>query len=68
MYHPTGKLSRGFTLIELIAVMVIIGALGSVATSRFAFLAEQADQAVIDSTYYEKWTPKIGQPSKPLLI
>lgn len=47
-----GRSIQGFTLIELISVMVIIGALGSVATSRFAFLAEQADQAVIDSTYY----------------
>jgi MSHA pilin protein MshA len=40
--------SSGFTLIELVTVIVILGALAAVATPRFVDLQQEADKAAID--------------------
>ena len=40
--------SSGFTLIELVTVIVILGALAAVATPRFVDLQQEADEAAVD--------------------
>ncbi len=48
---PTSKRVSGFTLIELILVIVILGILSVVAVPKFIDLSEQAESASADAVY-----------------
>ena len=43
-----GKLSSGFTLVELVVVIALLGTLGSVALPRFIDITDSANEAVVD--------------------
>ncbi len=48
--HVGFKRSRGFTLIELVLVLVLLGFLGTVALPRFINLQGDAHQQVVSTT------------------
>jgi prepilin-type N-terminal cleavage/methylation domain-containing protein len=51
--HFAGMNQKGFTLIELIAIMIIVGVLGSVAVTKYEGLSQTATEQVLVSAVKE---------------
>ena len=52
--------TKGFTLIELIAVMVILGVMASVAVKKYNFISDTASDRALQEVIkeHQKWLPQ----------
>jgi prepilin-type N-terminal cleavage/methylation domain-containing protein len=52
---------KGFTLIELISVMIIMGIMGSVAIKKVDFITDTASAQAMELAVKWRWSQKFGQ-------